>query len=130
VEIERFPELAFGTCPIGTPAQEFALGPDGRLRNCTLHGDALGGDILDPAFDAGAVLNAPAVREYRRELPDFCSGCLHASTCAGGCGAASAWVFGSRRLVDPFVAQHVDDAFAERLERERRPAKVRLEVLA
>jgi radical SAM protein with 4Fe4S-binding SPASM domain len=130
VETERFPELAFGTCPIGTSQQELVLGPDGRLRNCTLHGTTLGGDVLDASFDAERVLNAPERSEYRRELPEFCTGCLHASTCAGGCGAAAAWVFGSRRFADPFVLQHVDDEFAARLERERRrPQKLHLEVV-
>lgn len=130
LEIERFPELAFGTCPIGTEAQELALGPDGKLRHCTLHGASLGGDVLDPTVDVAAILGSSAITEYRRELPEFCQGCLHAATCGGGCGAAAAWVFGSRRFVDPFVAQHVDEEFAARLERERDDEKHRLPIVA
>jgi len=131
VEVERFPELGFGSCPIGTSEQELALSPDGRLRNCTLHATALGGvaDILDPAVDVAALFSAAERTEYRRELPEFCEGCQHASTCGGGCGAAAAWIFGSRRAVDPFVAQHVDDAFAERLARERQTRRTHLEII-
>src|SRR5262245_38350217 len=123
VEVERFPELGFGSCPIGTTEQELALSPDRRLRNCTLHRTALGGvsDILEPGVDVAALLDAPERARYRAELPEFCAGCQHEQTCGGRCRAAAAWVFGTSRAVDPFVMQHVDDAFAERLERERTP---------
>jgi radical SAM protein with 4Fe4S-binding SPASM domain len=124
VEIERFAPIQFGTCPIGTSSQEIALGPDGKLKNCTLHRTALGGvhDILDPSVDVAALLEAPERREYRRRLPAFCTGCLHADTCGGGCGAAAEWVLGDARAYpDPFVWQHIDDDLAARLEAARRP---------
>ena len=58
VEVERFAPIQFGVCPIGTSMQEFALGPDGKLRNCTLHRTAIGGvaDVLDPSVDLVALL--------------------------------------------------------------------------
>lgn len=133
VEVEELAPLQFGVCAIGTSAQEFALGPDGRLRHCTLHGSGLGGDkdVLDPEVDIAAIVGGAEVKDYKRVLPDFCVGCSHASTCGGGCGAASEWVLGSRKLPDPFVWQHVDEGFGERLARERAVApKRRLEVIA
>jgi MoaA/NifB/PqqE/SkfB family radical SAM enzyme len=64
IEVERFPELHFGHCPIGTDVQELALGPDGRLRNCTLHGAPIEDvDVGDPTVDLPAVLRAPARTE-------------------------------------------------------------------
>ena len=132
VEVERFSALRFGTCAIGSSAQEFALGPDGKLRNCTLHRTAIGGvpDIGDPRVDLQALLDAPEVRDYKKELPEFCQGCLHADTCAGGCGAAAEWVLGhARRFADPFVMQHVDDALAARLAQQRRDGRTHLEVI-
>jgi radical SAM protein with 4Fe4S-binding SPASM domain len=131
VEVEQYPSIQFGTCPIGTRMQEFALGPDGRLKNCTLHKTAIGGvaDILDPDLDLTTLLAAPEVTEYRRELPEFCQGCLHASTCGGGCGAAAEWVIGhARKYPDPFVWQHIDDDLAARFERDRQ-GKTHLEVI-
>lgn len=128
VEVERFAPIAFGSCAIGTAAQEMALGPDGALRHCTLHEAALGGvaDVLDPGVDVAALVQAPEIAAYRARLPPFCEGCLHASTCGGGCGAASAWMLGDARgFPDPLVWQHVDDDFAARLADGRR----RLEVL-
>jgi radical SAM protein with 4Fe4S-binding SPASM domain len=135
VEVERFHPIAFGTCPVGTESQEIALGPDGKLRNCTLHRTALGGvdDILDPSVDVAALLEAPERTEYRRRLPEFCTGCLHAGTCGGGCGAAAEWVLGDARAYpDPFVWQHIDDDLAARFEAARGEDRPRrhLDVLA
>jgi radical SAM protein with 4Fe4S-binding SPASM domain len=133
IETQDYQPLEFGYCPIGTSMQELALGPDGKLRNCTLHKTAIGGvnDILDPAVDLAELLQAPEITDYQRKLPEFCDGCVHASSCAGGCGAASEWVLGQheRRKPDPFLWQHVDDDFGARLERERADGRRRLEVI-
>ena len=137
VDVEEHAPLRFGTCAIGTSMQELALGPDGRLRNCTLHATGLAGgkDVLDDDVDPAAIVTGAEIAAYKKTLPDFCVGCIHASTCGGGCGAAAEWVLGSRKLPDPLVWQHVDDDFAARLERERaasepgRQARRRLEVL-
>jgi radical SAM protein with 4Fe4S-binding SPASM domain len=134
VEVEELAPLEFGVCAIGTSMQEFALGPDGRLRHCTLHGSGLGGakDILDADVDPALIVAGSEVKDYKRTLPEFCVGCSHASTCGGGCGAASEWVLGARTFPDPLVWQHVDDEFAAKLEAERDPARARrrLEVIA
>ncbi len=131
IEVERFAPIEFGACAIGTEMQEIALGPDGRLRNCTLHGSSiLEGDVLD--IDLSALLDAPNVRDYKSTVPEFCRGCLHEKTCGGGCGAAAQWVLGDRSMPDPFVWQHIDDAFAARLEALRTPEhkeKRRLEIV-
>lgn len=121
VEVERFGAIHFGGCAIGTRAQEFAVGPDGRMRNCTLHGQTLAeaGDIADPDVDLRALVQGDDVVGYRRVRPSFCHGCSHEASCGGGCGAAAAWVHGSRLELDPFVSQYVDDAFAERLRQAR-----------
>ena len=110
VELTRFPDVAFHDCPIGTAGQEFALGPRGELRHCTLQRDpitAAARDILDPALDVAALLAPGDPHRYRATLPAYCEGCEHAPTCAGGCGAAARWVaddHASRdRPVDPFV---------------------------
>lgn len=116
VEHADYPNVRFSSCPIGTPMQEFALGPRGELRSCTLHAEALG----DARTTSLATLVAhPAVRGYRDVTPEFCAPCSHRSSCVGGCGAAAASILGDSRGLDPFVAQHVDDVFADRLRRSR-----------
>jgi radical SAM protein with 4Fe4S-binding SPASM domain len=110
VEVDRFPEVEFHDCPIGTPRQEFALGPLGEIRHCALHRDPIHGarDVLDPALDVATLFAPGDPHGYRAALPSYCVGCAHAKTCAGGCGAAALWVKGDHAEVDPFVAW--DDA--------------------
>ncbi len=132
VEVEDLAPIQFGVCPIGSSMQELALGPDGKLKNCTLHRTAIGGvpDVLDPSVDIAALLQAPEITEYKKTLPAFCVGCVHASTCGGGCGAAAEWVLGdARRFPDPLVWQHVDDDFASKLARDRADGRRHLEVV-
>jgi pyrroloquinoline quinone biosynthesis protein E len=116
VETSDYPAIRFGACPIGTEMQEFALGPRGELRSCTLHTDVIG-DAKTTSF--AELVAAPAVVRYRDTTPEFCAPCPHRDACLGGCGAAAASVLGDARGLDPFVAQHVDDAFAARLRSER-----------
>ena len=116
VDHAEYPGVRFGSCPIGTEAQEFALGPRGELRSCTLHSDVIG-DARTTSL--AELVEAPAVRAYRDVTPAFCAPCPHRSTCIGGCGAAAATVLGDARGLDPFVAQHVDDEFAARLRQQR-----------
>jgi len=112
-----FPNIRFGGCPIGTEMQEFVLGPQGEVRLCTLHKEHLG-NTRDTSF--ATLVNAPQVAAYRDVVPEFCAPCPHQRDCLGGCGAAAASVLGDARRLDPFVAQHVDAAFSQRLQAERR----------
>ncbi|MCU0654374.1 MAG: radical SAM protein [Polyangiaceae bacterium] len=131
IDLDAYAPIRFGFCPVGTPLQEFVLGPDGRLRNCTLHGTPLASlDLLDASVDVRELLRSPVVSRYRDQLPAFCEGCLHASSCGGGCGAASVWALGDRSKPDPVLWQHVDDDFEAHLQRLRSDGKRRLVTLA
>jgi radical SAM protein with 4Fe4S-binding SPASM domain len=111
-----YPHVAFGSCPIGTDMQEFALGPRGELRSCTLHTEPLGDAKVRSLAE---LVSLPALAAYRDVTPEFCAPCPHRRECLGGCGAAAASVLGDPRGLDPIVAQHVDEQFAARLARER-----------
>ena len=115
VEQADFPHLNFSSCPIGTEMQEFALGPKGELRHCTLHADSIG-DARVQSF--ATLVESDAVMHYRDVTPEFCQPCPLKTSCMGGCGAAGLAVLGEHGL-DPFVAQHVDDAFAAKLKAAR-----------
>jgi pyrroloquinoline quinone biosynthesis protein E len=117
IDHSDYPNVHFGSCPIGTEMQEFALGPRGELRSCTLHTEVLGDAKVRSLAE---LVESPALAAYRDVTPEFCAPCPHRSECLGGCGAAAASVLGDPRGLDPFVAQHVDEHFADRLQRERR----------
>lgn len=118
VDHADYPNIHFGGCPIGTEMQEFALGPKGELRNCTLHTEVVG----EPKQTSFAELvQSDKVMHYRDVTPEFCAPCPYKSSCLGGCGAAAASIFGEKGL-DPFVAQHVDEGFAEKLRVARKGA--------
>lgn len=116
-----YPHVSFGSCPIGTDMQEFALGPRGELRSCTLHTEPLGDAKIQSLAE---LVSLPALAAYRDVTPEFCAPCPHRSTCMGGCGAAAASVLGDPRGLDPIVAQHVDPQFAARLQHARSRASL------
>jgi AdoMet-dependent heme synthase len=111
IDTSEYPHVTFSSCPIGTEMQEFALGPRGELRHCTLHTEAIGA----PGDSFADRVTAPAVTRYRDVTPAFCAPCPMKAQCAGGCGAAAAAVIGDPRGLDPFVGQHVDDALRAKL---------------
>jgi pyrroloquinoline quinone biosynthesis protein E len=117
IEHKDYPHVRFGGCPIGTEMQEFALGPKGELRNCTLHTDVIGDGLSESFAD---LVQSPAVMHYRDVTPEFCAPCPHRRSCVGGCRASGIAVLGKQNPLDPFVAQHVDELFRARLRAARR----------
>lgn len=108
MDVGAYAPIEFGGCAIGTPSEEFALGPDGCLRLCTLHASRLGGgrDVLCPDYDLESVLTAPEVVGYRQNMPDFCAGCAMSAACLGGCSACGDYRVGTARVLDPLVARY------------------------
>ncbi len=115
IDTADFPHIRFSSCPIGTEMQEFALGPRGELRQCTLHATSIG-DARASSF--AELVTSEVVTQYRDTTPEFCKPCPFKQQCLGGCGAAAVAVSGQRGL-DPLVAQHVDDAFSSQLKAAR-----------
>lgn len=107
-----FPSVRFGSCSAATEHAELALGPDGRVRLCTLQSSALGSLLSTPLAE---ILESPRIAAFRRAIPAFCQDCPLKSSCVGGCGAAAEWVLGSADELDPFIAQHVLPDFKQRL---------------
>ncbi len=115
IDTRDFPNIRFSSCPIGTEAQELALGPRGELRNCTLHTEVIG-DAKTTSF--AELVERDTVARYRDVTPEFCAPCPLKDSCIGGCGAASMAIFG-RREADPLVMQHIDPDFAASLKAAR-----------
>jgi len=86
LEVADYAPMQFGHCPIGTSMQELALGPDGKLKNCTLHDTAIGGveDILGEAVDAGRQRNGCWGSGRTSGSPIRCSGSTSTTTSRSG----------------------------------------------
>ncbi len=107
-----YPRIKFGFCSIGTKHSQYAIGPNGSVRMCTLQGKAMG-SIFESTLPE--LLERGAVEQFRGELPEFCEPCGYKDACLGGCGASAEWTFGVRAELDPFVAQHVMDDYHTRV---------------
>ena len=112
IDHAAFPTLQFGWCPNGSAGQDFALGPDGKLRSCTIVGHALGNARFCSFSD---LILSPEVTKYRKRTPEFCTGCPEQPRCLGGCGAAALATTGDPWALDPLVLQHVDPNFRLRV---------------
>jgi radical SAM protein with 4Fe4S-binding SPASM domain len=112
IDYQEFPHIRFGQCSAGAEISQFAIGPDGNVRLCTLQKNAVGSLWESPLPE---IISNDAVKEFRQAIPEFCEGCPLAPTCLAGCGAAAEWVFGTARELDPFMAQHVMPDFDERV---------------
>jgi len=112
IDHAAFPTLQFGWCPNGSAGQDFALGPDGKFRSCTIVAHALGNARFCSFSD---LVLSPEVTKYRKRTPEFCTGCPEQPRCLGGCGAAALATTGNPLALDPLVLQHVDPSFRLRV---------------
>jgi len=111
IDESDYPHIRFGYCSAGVEEGEYAVGPDGALRLCTLQKDRLGNLLEESVTD---ILARDGATEFRKQTPEFCRGCKHEHTCLGGCGASAQWIFGGIDELDPFVAQHVYPDYKQR----------------
>ena len=104
IDERDFPHVRFGQCAVGTDQAEYAVGPRGELRLCTVQRRAVGS--LRRAGLQELLASDPA-KSFRSMIPAFCVECPRHDTCLGGCGAAADWAFGRYDQLDPFIAQHI-----------------------
>ena len=117
IDHDAFPSLRWGWCPIGLPHQDFAIGPDGMVRDCLFFDTPIG----DPRKQSFAeIILASKKSGYRKRTPPFCIGCVELPRCLGGCGASALAVTNDVHGLDPMVLQHVDPGFADRVNTSRK----------
>lgn len=99
VEWDRYPNVHFSHCPVGTRKAYPTVDPLGNVRPCN-HSPKVLGNLSEHGMRA--ILCSDAAAEYGSRVPNECRDCEHASACRGGCRAASE-VCGNACGIDPFV---------------------------
>ncbi len=99
VDWDRYPNVHFSHCPVGTRKAYPTVDPLGNVRPCN-HSPTLLGNLFDS--DMRTILRSHAAAGYASGTPDECLDCEHAPVCRGGCRAASE-VCGDACGIDPFV---------------------------
>ena len=108
---QRWPELSFGPCAVGTPECYPTIDPLGNVRPCN-HSRLILGNLRADSFNA--LLHGRALQQFAAAHPAFCDDCPLVATCQGGCKAAAEVCFGDARRCDPFLLAYRDQAHKPR----------------
>ena len=106
IDLSLHANVAASFCPLNDPSSSssyFAIDPAGNLRMCNRSRIILGNLLREP-FEK--ISSSAAVEEFGRVVPDFCSGCRIARTCAGGCKADAYARFGTLTRPDPYLEMY------------------------
>jgi PqqA peptide cyclase len=108
VDIDQFPDIQFGWCPLAGENSYFTIDPYGNLRICN-HSPTVLGNLTESDF-MEIFRNHSYVRRFRTELPLECKNCppRWRNLCRGGCKAAGEQCYGDPAKVDPFVTMFSD----------------------
>ena len=107
VDHTKFKNMPFGHCPACTDKGYYTIGPLGNLRPCN-HSPTILGNLFDNDFQTLAGNGRAAA--FRTAVPGFCTDCVVADECRGGCKAAGEACTGCTSSEDPFLARHQDTA--------------------
>ena len=102
IDIQQYPDLYFGFCPLAGENSYFTIDPAGNLRVCN-HSSTILGNLREQSFHE--LYMHPYVRDFKYTLPSNCLSCQpqYRDRCHGGCKMAAAECYGSFREDDPFV---------------------------
>jgi radical SAM protein with 4Fe4S-binding SPASM domain len=105
VDINAYPHLRFGFCPLGRANIYPAVGPDGRVRPCN-HSATILGDLRTQAM--GEILASHTLDVLASAVPAICRRCSALETCRAGCRAAAEICFGSFAVPEPWLQVNLD----------------------
>ena len=102
IRLERYPNVKFGFCSIGTSSPNTVIDPLGNVRACNLSSTLLG-NVREQTF--AEVMANPYLEAFPKSVPDVCRGCAYERSCQGGCKESGAATFGRLDALEPFVRQ-------------------------
>jgi radical SAM protein with 4Fe4S-binding SPASM domain len=105
VDINAYPHLRFGFCPVGQANAYPTIGPDGRVRPCN-HSATILGDFRAQTMQD--ILANRALESFAVTTPAVCRPCPALQTCRAGCRAAAEVCFGSLTSPEPWLQANAD----------------------
>ena len=91
IRLERYPNVKFGFCSIGTSSPNTVIDPLGNVRASNLSSTLLG-NVREQTF--AEVMANPYLEAFPKSVPDVCRGCAYERSCQGGCKESGAATFG------------------------------------
>jgi radical SAM protein with 4Fe4S-binding SPASM domain len=110
IDINAYPHLQFGFCPVGRADAYPTIGPDGRVRPCNHSATILGNFRTQTMHE---LLADPALAAFSSAVPAICHPCPALETCRGGCRAAAEVCFGSLATPEPWLQANLDQLHLE-----------------
>jgi radical SAM protein with 4Fe4S-binding SPASM domain len=97
------PPLRVGVCSLVGPRTTVTVGPDGRLRACSLSTETVGCILTDPWELLARRLWDRQLAPARAATVAACEDCGHWPRCLGGCRLSAEAIFGSLAHPDPLA---------------------------
>jgi PqqA peptide cyclase len=102
IRLERYPNVRFGFCSVGTESPNVTIDPLGNVRSCNLSSNILG-NIRERPWSA--IYPGKYVERFDDHIPEVCRGCRYEKTCRGGCKESGFAAYGDLSAPEPFLAQ-------------------------
>jgi PqqA peptide cyclase len=107
IPIHEYRWVRFGFCSTGTSSPNIVVDATGNVRSCNLASGVLGNLVRQDWAD---IYPSPYQQQFKKNLPEMCRGCAHASTCQGGCKESAFATFGAHTHPEPLVWLAQDEA--------------------
>ncbi len=99
INMNKYNNLSHGYCPSGNERSYYTVDFLGNVRICN-HSPQILGNLLTDDFKK--IVEHRYVEEFKKVLPEECSGCERLDECRGGCKASSEVCYDCLSRIDPF----------------------------
>ena len=100
IRLERYPNVNFGFCSVGTESPNIAVDALGNVRSCNLSAHRMGNALEDAWAD---IHDDAYLHTFKDKVPEMCRGCRYERSCQGGCKESGFAVFGDHGHPEPLL---------------------------
>lgn len=116
IRIERYPNVQFGFCSVGTESPNIAVDALGNVRSCNLSANVMG-NITE--VDWPQIHSSKYLHGFKSQVPEMCRGCRYETSCQGGCKESGFATFGALTEPEPLLRMAQDPGWRDRLTGQR-----------